>query len=78
MENKYRKVAALAMQRKKDEASMRKSVAELCSKLPNMQLEPDTPIVENIKKVVLCAKEIVLRMDTVETKYKAKIEALEK
>ena len=46
--------------------------------LPDMQLEPDAPVVENVQKVVLCAKAIALRMDIVETKYKAKIEELEK
>jgi hypothetical protein len=33
---------------------------------------------ENVQKVVLRAKEIALRMDIVETKYKARIEELEK
>ena len=71
MESKYHKVTVLAAQRKKDEASMRKSMAELCSKLLDMQLEPDAPIMENVQKVVLHAKEITLRMDIVEMKYKA-------
>ena len=57
---------------------MRKSVAKLCSELPDMQLEPDTLVVENIHKVVLRAKVIALRMDTVEAEYKARIEELEK
>ena len=48
MERQYRKVAALVAQRKKDEASMRKFVVELCSELSNMQLEPDAPIIENV------------------------------
>ena len=51
---------------------MRKTVAELCSELSDMQVEPDGPIVENVWKA------IVLRMDTVETKYKAWIEELKK
>ena len=78
MESKYRKATATTTQRKKDEASMRKSVAELCSELPDMQLEPNGPILENVRKVIMRAKAIVLRMDIVETKYKARIEELEK
>ena len=53
-------------------------MAELCSELPDMQLEPDAPIMENVQKVVLCAKAIALGMDTVETQYKVRIEELEK
>ena len=48
MERKYGKAATLAAQRKKDEAIMRKSMAELCYELPDMQLEPGTTIVENV------------------------------
>ena len=48
IENKYRKVAAAAVQQKKDEVNIRKSMAELCSELPEMQLEPDAPIMENL------------------------------
>ena len=48
MERKYLKVIAIATQQKKDEASMRKTVAELCSELSDMQVEPDGPIVENV------------------------------
>lgn len=74
MERKYGKAATLAAQRKKDEAIMRKSMAELCYELPDMQLEPGTTIVENVQKVIVLTKAIALRMDTIETKYKARIE----
>ena len=53
-------------------------MVELCSELPNMQVEPDGPILENVWKVIMHAKAIALKMDTVETKYKAQIEELEK
>jgi hypothetical protein len=36
IEMKYRKVAVLAAQQKKDEVNMRKSVVELCFELPDM------------------------------------------
>lgn len=78
MESKYRKAATLAAQQKKDKASIRKSVVELCSELPYMQLEPNAPVVENVEKVIMRAKAIALRMDTVEIEYKARIEELEK
>ena len=78
MERKYHKVTVLVAQRKKDEASMRKSMAELCSELPDMQLEPDAPVIENVQKVIVRAKEITLRMDIVDIEYKARIEELEK
>ena len=78
MESKYRKATALAMQQKKDKASMRKSVAELCSELPDMQLEPDAPIIENVQKVIVLTKGITLRIETMETEYKDRIEELEK
>ena len=78
MERKYSKATALAVQWKQDEVSMRRSMVELCSTLPNMQLEPDASIIENVQKVVVCAQVIVVRMDMVEAKYKAKIEELEK
>ena len=48
MENKYRKAAGLVAQWKKDEISMRKYLAELCSKLPDMQLEPKVLVMEKI------------------------------
>ena len=57
---------------------MRKSVAELCSELSDMQLELDAPVIENVQKVIVCAKEIALKMDIVEIEYKARIEELEK
>jgi hypothetical protein len=72
------KAAMSATQRKKDEASMRKSMAKLCSELPDMQLEPDAPIMENVQKVIVHAKAKAFRMDTVETEYKARIKELEK
>ena len=57
---------------------MRKSMAELCSKLPDMQLELDGPIIENVQKVIVHAEAIALRMDIVETECKARIEELKK
>ena len=57
---------------------MKRSVAELCSKLPNMQLEPDASGLENVQKLVVYAQALAVRMDAVETKYKARIEELEK
>ena len=53
-------------------------MAELCFEIPDMQLEPNAPIVENVQKVIVHAKAIVLRMDRMETEYKARIEELEK
>ena len=53
-------------------------MAELCLELPDMQVEPDGPILENVWKVIMPAKTIQLRMDTVQTEYKARIEELEK
>jgi hypothetical protein len=78
MERKYRKATTTAAQQKKYEVSMRKSVVELCSKLLDIQLEPNGPIIENVRKVIVCTKAIVLRMDRVEIEYKARIEELEK
>ena len=78
MESKYRKVVASTAQRRKVEVSMRKFVAELCSKLPDMQLEVNASVIDNVQKVVLRTKAIALRMDTVETEYKDKIKELEK
>lgn len=42
-------------------------MVELCSELLDMQLEPDALVMENVQKVVLRAKAITLRMETVET-----------
>ena len=53
-------------------------MAELCSELQEMQLDPDAPIMENVQKVVLRAKAIAPRVDTVETEYKVRTEELEK
>ena len=68
----------LPTRRKKDEVNMRKSVADLCSELPDMQLEDDACIIDNVQKVVLRAKALAVRMDTMEVEYKALIEELEK
>ena len=57
---------------------MKRVVAELCFELPDMQIEPDTSIVDNVQKVVLCAQALAVRMDTVEAEYKARIKELEK
>ena len=51
---------------------------ELCSKLPNMQLEPDALVLDNVHKVVLHAQALAVIMDTLEVEYKARIEELEK
>ena len=53
-------------------------MAELCSELPDMQLELDAPVIENVWKVIVHTKEIALRMETMEIEYKARIEELEK
>ena len=53
MEIKYQKAAVIAAQRKKDEASMRKTVVELCSELPDMKVEPNGSILENVQKVIV-------------------------
>ena len=50
---------------------------ELCLELPNMQLEPEASILDNVEKVVVHAKVLAVRMDTIETEYKAKIAELE-
>ena len=43
-----------------------------------MQLEPNASILENVRKVVVCAQALAVRMDIVKTEYKARIEELEK
>ena len=48
VERKYRKTIAVVMQRKQDEVSLKRAIVELCSELPNMQLEPDASILENV------------------------------
>ena len=78
IENKYRKDVALAAQQNQDEVRMKRSMAELCFELPDMQQEPDTFVLENVQKVVVCAQALVVRMDAVEVEYKARIEELEK
>ena len=76
--NNYRKTDAIAVQRKQDEVSLKRAIVELCSKLPDMQLELEASILDNVQKVVVRAQALVVRMDTVETEYKARIEELEK
>ena len=61
----------IVVQWQKKEASIRKTIAKLCSELPNMQVELEGPILENAWKVVIRTKEITLRMDIVEMEYKA-------
>ena len=78
MESRYGEATATVAQWKKEEASIRKTVTELCLELPDMQVEPEGPILENVRKLVVRAKAIALRMDTVEMEYKARIEELEK
>ena len=50
----------------------------MCSELPDMQLEPDASVLENVHKVVVHAQALAVRMDAVEAEYKARIEKLEK
>ena len=66
------------MQRKQDEVSLKRDVVELCSELPEMQLELDASILDNVQKVVVHAQALAVRMDIVEVEYKARIEELEK
>ena len=53
-------------------------MAELCFELLDMQLEVDASVIDNVQKVVLRAKAVALRMDTVEIEYKARNEELQK
>ena len=55
VENNYRKAAAIAAQWKQDEVSLKRVVVELCLELPDMQLEPDTSILDNVQKVIVRA-----------------------
>ena len=73
----YRKVAAIVAQRKQDEENLKKVIAELYLELLDMQLEPKASILDNVEKVVVRTKVLVIRMDTVETDYKAKIMELQ-
>ena len=77
-ENNYRNTAARAAQWKQDEVSLKRVVVELCSKLPDIKLETDTSILDNVQKVVVHAQALVVRMGIVEAEYKAKIEDMEK
>ena len=51
---------------------------ELCLELPDMQLEPEASILDNVQKVVVCTQALAIRIDTVEVEYKANIAELEK
>ena len=51
---------------------------ELCLELPDIQLEPDSSILDNVQKVVVHTQALAVRMDTVEAEYKARIEELKK
>jgi allophanate hydrolase subunit 1 len=57
---------------------LKRAIVELCSELLDMQLEPDASVLENVQKVVVCAQSLIVKMDTVEVEYKAKIEELKK
>lgn len=57
---------------------MKRVVLELYSELPDMQLEPEAFILDNVQKVVVRVLALVVRMDTVEAEYKAQIKELEK
>lgn len=57
---------------------MKKVIAELCLELPDMQLEPEASILDNVQKVVMHSQALAVRMDTFEVEYKAKIAELEK
>ena len=48
VENNYHKAAVIAAQRKQDEVSLKIVVVELCSELPDMQLEPNASILDNV------------------------------
>ena len=50
----------------------------MCSELPDMKLELEASILDNVQKVVVHAQALVVRMDTVEVEYKARIEEMEK
>lgn len=57
---------------------MKSAVVELCSELPDMQLDPDASILDNVHKAVVRTQALAVRMDTVEVEYKAMIKELEK
>ena len=78
MQRKYHKAAAIVVQKKQDEVTLKKVITELCLELPNMQLELEASILDNVQKVVVRAQALAIRMDTVEVEYKAKIAELEK
>ena len=47
-ENNYRKAIAIAMQQKQDDVSLKRAIVELCSKPPDMQLEPEASNLDNV------------------------------
>ena len=65
VENNYCKATAIAARWKQDEVSLKRVVVELCSELPDMQLEPKASILVNVQKVVVRAQALAVRMDTV-------------
>ena len=48
MQSKYQKATVIVAQKKQDEVSLRKVVVELCLELPDMQLEPEDSILDNV------------------------------
>ena len=48
-------VVAIFAKRKQDEVNLKKSIAELCLELPDMQLESEASILDNVQKVVVRA-----------------------
>ena len=60
VENNYRKATVIATQWKQDEVSLKRVVVELCSKLPNMQLDPNASILDNVQKVVVHAQALAI------------------
>ena len=54
MQSNYRRAVAIVAQRKQDEVNLKKVIAQLCLELPNMQLELEASILDNVQKVVVC------------------------
>lgn len=77
MQSNYRKAATIVAQRKQDEVNLKNVVSKLCLELPDMQLEPEASILDNVQKVVVRTQALAVRMDTVETEYRAKIAELQ-
>lgn len=78
VQSKYRKAAMIVEQKEQDEVTLKKVIVELCSKVLDMQLEPEASILDNVQKVVVRAWVLAVIMDTVKAEYKAKIVELEK